>query len=126
LEHTHLLFRVEMRCCVDKRLIESNLLLPVKNKLWEVPFHRLSPILMEVMYKRILDELIDAQVDLRASWHNLVKIFWALDVALFDLTSALPLSVCSPLSKTAYMYLCLASKRSFSGGSGLYAGSSTS
>jgi len=62
---------------------------------------------------------MDAQVDLRASWHNSMKIFWALEVASFDLTSALPLSVCSTQSKIAYMYLCLASKRYFSISKGL-------
>ena len=32
LEHMHLLFRTEMGCHVNKRLIESNLLLPVEDK----------------------------------------------------------------------------------------------
>jgi len=69
---------------------------------------------------------MDAWVDLRASWHSSVKIFWALDVVSFDLTRALPLSICNTLLKTAYMYFCLASKRSFSAGSGLNNGSRTS
>jgi len=32
LKHVHLLFRAEMGCCINKRFIESNLLLPIENK----------------------------------------------------------------------------------------------
>ena len=54
------------------------------------------------------------------------KIFWALEVDSLDLTRALSLAVCRTLSKTAYIYFCLASNRSFSPVAGINAGSSTS
>ncbi len=48
---------------------------------------------------------MDACVDHRASWHNSMKIFLALEVVSFDLTSALPLSFCSTLEDSIHVPL---------------------
>ncbi len=126
LKYVHLLFRAEMGCCIDQRFLKLNLLLPMENKAMGSPIPKAISNPHRSNVEKEPEESMDAQIDLRASWHSSLKIFWALASASLDLTRALPLSVCRTLSKTAYMYFCLASKRSFSAGTGLNNGSSMS